>query len=153
MTNEEFKKTYHNALRHGWVSSDDEAIRQKQKEREREYNRQYYEKHKNDNKYRTSLSDVTDAKGRVKMDSAANIASSKNAQLHRDAKKFAEKHMEHPVASAIGDKISDAVDKVIEKLSNIELPQDHSGEYVRNITEKNRQEREQFERSFRRLTN
>lgn len=45
MNNEEFKSLYHDALRHGWVTSKDPAKAAKQKKREKEYNQDYYRKH------------------------------------------------------------------------------------------------------------
>lgn len=45
MTNEEFMSMYEDSLRHGWVTSKIEAIRKKQKEREKQYNREYYRQH------------------------------------------------------------------------------------------------------------
>lgn len=45
MTHEEFKAAYDDILRHGWVTSTVASIRDKQKQREKEYNRDYYRKH------------------------------------------------------------------------------------------------------------
>lgn len=46
MTHEEFMRLYDSSLQHGWVTSRDSAPAARQKEREREYNRQYYQQHK-----------------------------------------------------------------------------------------------------------
>lgn len=46
MTNEYFKGMYTNYLEHKWVTSSDRATAEKQKEREREYNRWYYEQNR-----------------------------------------------------------------------------------------------------------
>lgn len=46
MTHEEFMRLYDNSLQHGWVTSKDSATAARQKQREREYNREYYQKHK-----------------------------------------------------------------------------------------------------------
>lgn len=46
LTHEEFMNLYDDSLRHGWVTSKDSAVAAKQKEREREYNHEYYQKHK-----------------------------------------------------------------------------------------------------------
>lgn len=45
MTNEEFMSMYEDSLRHGWVTSKIESIRKRQKEREKQYNREYYQQH------------------------------------------------------------------------------------------------------------
>lgn len=45
MTHEEFMNLYDDSLRHGWVTSKIASIAAKQKEREREYNKNYYRLH------------------------------------------------------------------------------------------------------------
>lgn len=45
MTHEEFMNLYDDSLRHGWVTSKIASIAAKQKERERQYNHEYYQKH------------------------------------------------------------------------------------------------------------
>ena len=46
MTHEEFMNMYNDELRHGWVTSKDSSVAAKQKQREKEYNHQYYLKNK-----------------------------------------------------------------------------------------------------------
>lgn len=45
MTNEEFLEMYDDYLQHGWVTSKIAAIAARQKERERQYNKNYYRLH------------------------------------------------------------------------------------------------------------
>lgn len=43
MTNDEFKSLYHDALRHGWVTSKDPTKAAEQKKKEKAYNAEYYQ--------------------------------------------------------------------------------------------------------------
>jgi len=45
LTHEEFMTLYDDSLKHGWVTSKISSIAAKQKQREKEYNQQYYQKH------------------------------------------------------------------------------------------------------------
>ena len=45
MTNEQFLEMYDDYLEHGWVTSKIAAIAARQKERERQYNKNYYRLH------------------------------------------------------------------------------------------------------------
>ena len=47
MTHDEFMKTYSNSLYHEWATSKDPNKYAEQKKREKEYNAEYYQKHKN----------------------------------------------------------------------------------------------------------
>lgn len=47
MAHEEFLNLYDNSLKHGWVSSKDPQKAKEQKQREKEYNAEYYNKHSN----------------------------------------------------------------------------------------------------------
>ena len=47
MTNEQFQKIYSNCLMHAWATSKDPTKYAQQKQKEKEYNHQYYESHKN----------------------------------------------------------------------------------------------------------
>lgn len=71
MTHDEFMLMYDKSLRHGWVTSRDSNKAAQQKQREKEYNAQYYQKHKD--KWLSKQKEGWEYNGTVKSKSGTDV--------------------------------------------------------------------------------